>query len=320
MDEHVVGIDVSKTGLDIHILPGGQASRFPNTEAGCGQLARELLEVRPTLIVLEATGGYERGCVLALSDAGLGVSVVNPKRVRDFARACGQLAKTDTLDAKVIAQFAHTLRPEVRAQISVQQRELAVLLHRRRQLVEMLTAERNRLALMDALVSREIQAHIEFLTQQEKQLMDELLSRVQADSAWSAQYHLCCSMPGIGAVTALSLLADVPELGTLSHKQLTALVGLAPYNCDSGAFRGKRRIWGGRSAVRSVLYMAAMTAMRWNPLIKATYVHLKDQGKPHKVALVACMRKMLITLNAMLRHGEAWRVPAQRSTPDPVAA
>jgi len=246
--------------------------------------------------------------------------VVNPKRVRDFAKACGQLAKTDALDAKVIAQFAYTLRPEVRAKLSVQQRELAVLLHRRRQLVEMLTAERNRLALMDALVSSEIQAHIEFLTQQEQQLMDELLSRVQADSAWSTQYDLCCTMPGIGAVTALSLLADLPELGTLGNKQLTALVGLAPYTCDSGAFRGKRRIWGGRSAVRSVLYMAAMTAMRWNPLIKATYAHLKDQGKPHKVALVACMRKMLITLNAMLRHGEAWRVAPQRSTPDPVVA
>ncbi len=190
------------------------------------------------MIVLEATGGYERGCVLALSGAGPGVSVVNPKRVRDFAGACGQLAKTDAPDAKVIAQFAHTLRPEVRAQLGVQQRELAAPLHRRRQLVEMLTAERNRLALTDTLVSSEIQAPIEFLTQQEKQLMDELLSRVQADSAWSARYDLCCTRPGIGAVTALSLLADVPEPGTLSHKQLTALVGLAPYNCDIRTFRG----------------------------------------------------------------------------------
>jgi transposase len=314
MSECFVGIDVSKSWLDVHVLPEGQASRHPNTDAGRAQLAGELLALSPTLIVLESTGGYERACVILLSDSGLPVSVVNPKRMRDFAKACGQLAKTDALDAKLIAQFAQALRPEVREQLSAAQRERAVLLHRRRQIVEMLTAERNRLTLMDAVVRDDIQAHIAFLSDQEKQLIHELLERVQADPAWKTTFELCCTVPGIGPVTALSLLADLPELGRLGNKQLTALVGLAPFNCDSGAFRGKRRIWGGRAGVRSVLYMAAMTAMRWNPVIKTTYEHLKAQGKQHKVALVACMRKMLITLNAMLRQGLPWRTPAQ-STP-----
>ena len=311
MQEVFVGIDVSKTWLDVHVLPHNQTSRQPNTQAGHHQLACELVDLGPELIVLESTGGYERACVLALSEAGLPVSVVNPKRMRDFAKATGQLAKTDALDAKLIAHFAQALRPEVREQLSAAQRELAALLHRRRQIVEMITAERNRLALMDHVVRDDIEAHIQFLSDQERQLMNELLTRVQADAAWKTQYDLCCTMPGIGPVTAFSLLADLPELGHLGHKPLTALLGLAPFNCDSGTFRGKRRIWGGRGAVRSVLYMAAMAAKRFNPVIKATYEHLRAEGKPHKVALVACMRKMLVTLNAMLRRGEAWRMPDQ---------
>lgn len=300
-----VGIDVSKAQLDVAVL-GTAPAQFANTPDGHAALLGWLQPQQPTLIVVEPTGGHERALVLALSEATLPVAVVNARQVRDFAKAIGTLAKTDALDAGVLARYAQAVQPVAREVISAQQRALAELLARRRQVIGMLVAEKNRLSLVGPTVRADVQAHIAFLEQRQDGLDHALLASVQADPSWQAKLDLCQSVPGVGPTTALTLLADLPELGRLNRQQLAALVGLAPFARDSGQGRGPRRTGGGRAGVRSALYIASWTAVRWNPVLRASYTHLLDQGKPKQVALIACARKLLTILNAMLRDLKPW--------------
>lgn len=300
-----VGIDVSKARLDVCVWPETHAA-FDNTPDGRVALVAWVTAREPSVIVLEPTGGYERALVVALTEAGLRVAVVNARQVRDFARALGVLAKTDTLDAAVLARFAQAIRPAARATLAAQQQVLADVLARRRQVVGMLVAEKARLAMMGQAVRADIQAHIDFLEDRRDKLEGELLALVHADPAWQAKLDVCRSVPGVGVTTALTLLAELPELGRLDRKQVAALVGLAPYNRDSGRWRGPRAIWGGRAVVRSALYLAALTAVRHNGVVRAVYQRLLESGKPKKVALIACARKLLVILNAMLRDGTPW--------------
>jgi transposase len=258
------------------------------------------------LVVLEATGGYEVAVTAALGTAGVPVAVVNPRQVREFARGIGQLAKTDALDAAVLARFAEVVHPTPRPLPEAQAQELSALLTRRRQLLAMLIAERQRLATALLAVRPHISRHIRFLEAELADLDRQLRDAVQASPLWREQEDLLRSTPGIGPTTALALLAEVPELGQLTRKKIAALVGVAPFPCDSGKLRGRRIIWGGRARVRTALYMATLVATRHNPLIRAFYQRLCAAGKPKKVALVACMRKLLTILNAMVRHHTPW--------------
>ena len=306
MDSIVIGIDVSKDQLDV-ATPDG-VGQWPNTPDGHRQLVKQLAKWPLEAIVLEATGGYERAVVAELAAAGLPVVVVNPRQVRDFARATGQLAKTDTIDAKILAQFGQAVRPEQRPLPSEKQLELQQQLARRRQLVGMLTAEDNRSQqVTDRLVRKTINAVRATLKEQLEQLDDQLQRTIEETPAWREKENLLRSVPGVGPQTALALLAELPELGTCSRQQIAALVGVAPLNRDSGKRRGHRMIWGGRASVRSALYMATLVATRHNPDIKAHYQHLQNVGKRKKVALVACMRKLLCMLNAILREQKPWR-------------
>ena len=301
-----VGIDVSAAGLDVAARPGGAAWAVANDEAGAAALVARLRGLAPALVVLEATGGLELPAVGALAAAGLPVAVVNPRQVRDFARATGTLAKTDRLDAAVLARFAEAVRPAPRPLPDADARELAALLARRRQVVEMLTAERNRRRAAAGRVRAQIEAHLAWLAGQLDELDRELAAAVRASPAWRAKEDLLRGVPGVGPVLALTLLAGLPELGRLDRRGIAALAGVAPLNRDSGALRGKRAVWGGRAPVRAALYMAAVVAARHNPVIRAFYGRLVAAGKPKKVALTACMRKLLTILNAMLRDGAPW--------------
>ncbi len=306
MDSIVIGIDVSKDQLDV-ATPDG-VGQWSNTPDGHRQLVEQLAKWPLDSIVLEATGGYERAIVAELAAAGMPVVVVNPRQVRDFARATGQLAKTDTIDAKVLAQFGRAVRPEQRPLPSEKQLELQQQLARRRQLVGMLTAEDNRSQqVTDRLVRKTINAVRATLKEQLEQLDDQLQRTIEETPAWREKENLLRSVPGVGPQTALALLADLPELGTCSRQQIAALVGVAPLNRDSGRRRGQRVTWGGRASVRSALYMATLVATRHNPVIRAHYQHLQKVGKRKKVALVACMRKLLCMLNAILREQKPWR-------------
>jgi transposase len=258
------------------------------------------------LIVLEASGGYETPVLATLGSAGLPVVAVNPRQVRDFARSTGRLAKTDALDAQVLAQFAAVVRPELRPLPDAATRELSALLARRRQLVEMRTAETNRLARALEAVRPEIREHLRYLDKRIRELDRELHNRLRRSPVWRAKDDLLRSIPGVGPVLSTTLLADVPELGTLGHKQLAALIGVAPLNRDSGRMRGRRSVWGGRARVRAVLYMAATTAIRHNPACKALYERLTQAGKAHQVAIIACMHKLLRICNAILHHNTTW--------------
>lgn len=302
-----IGIDVSLTTLDVAVFPTGEQWQASNDDAGIGALVERLTALAPDRIVLEATAGYELPMLAALGSAGLPVVAVNPRQVRDFARSTGQLAKTDALDAHVLAQFAAVVRPKLRPLPDAATRELSALLARRRQLVEMRTAESNRLALAVERVRPEIREHLRYLDKRIKQLDRELHDHLRASPLWREQEDLLRSIPGVGPVLSAVLLADVPEIGTLTHKQLAALVGVAPLNRDSGRWRGKRSIWGGRAYVRAVLYMATTTAVRHNPLLKTLYERLKHAGKPHQVAMTACMHKLLRICNAILTSRTAWR-------------
>jgi transposase len=301
-----VGIDVSKEMLDVVTEPAGESWRVRNTMEDVGELARRLAPQQPTLIVLEATGGFEATVAAVLATAGLPVAIVNPRQVRDFARSVGRLAKTDRLDAQVLARFAEAVRPTPRALPDAAARRLSALCGRRRQLIEMLTAEQNRLPRADPAVRPSVEAHIRWLRQQLTHLDDELGNAVRESPIWRRKDELLRSVRGVGPVLSTTLLAELPELGTLTRKQIAALVGVAPLNRDSGTFRGKRVTWGGRAPVRRVLYMAALVGTRCNPVLRAFYARLLAAGKPKKVALTACMRKLLVTLNAMLRDGTAW--------------
>jgi len=302
-----VGIDVSKTQLDMALRPSGAPRSFPNDDTGIKALVEQLCVVKPGLIVLEATGGIERAVVRALVAAELPVTVANPRQVRDFAKATGQLAKTDVLDAQILARFAEAVRPVVRPLPDDMTLELRALLTRRRQITAMLTAEKNRLSRAPHRVQKRIAAHIRWLHAELERANEDLDQTIRQSPIWRAQEDLLTSVPGIGPVVSRTLLAGLPELGRLNRKQIAALVGVAPLNWDSGTLRGRRAIWGGRAHGRTALYMAALTASRRNPVIRQFYRRLRAAGKAPNVALVACMRKLLVILNAILRHRVPWR-------------
>jgi transposase len=301
-----VGIDVSKQRLDIAVRPPGERRQVANDPTGIAQLVRDLRRLRPALVVCESTGGWERLLVSSLAAARLPMVVVNPRQVRDFARATGQLAKTDELDAQVIAHFAEAVRPEVRPLPDAAARLLDELVTRRQQLIEMRTAESNRRRLATGRLRQQLDDHLAWLDRQLRELDEDLDQTLRQSPAWREQDDLLRSVKGVGPVLSATLLASLPELGRLDHKQIAALVGVAPFNRDSGTVRGKRRIWGGRARVRAVLYMATLAAVRSNPILRAFYRRLLDAGKLQKVALVACMHKLLTILNAMVRDQRRW--------------
>jgi transposase len=300
-----VGIDVSQSQLDVAVRPG-TAFSVSNDEAGWATVVAQLRPLALVRIVLEATGGLEVPLVGALAAARLPVIVVNPRQVRDFARATGQLAKTDALDAQILAHFAEVIRPPSRPLPDAQTQALAALAARRRHLVEMLTAEKNRLRTAAPAIRRSLRQHLVWLQRERTQLNTELAETIRSSPVWRTTDDLLRSVPGVGPVLTTTVLANLPELGTLTHKQIAALVGVAPLNRDSGTFHGKRLVWGGRAHVRAALYMAAIVATRYNPVIKTFYQRLCLAGKAKKLALTACMRKLLIILNAMVKSGTPW--------------
>lgn len=305
--ELFVGIDISKARLDVATRgAAAQAWSLSYDAASISALAVRLVELAPTLVVMEATGGLETDVCVTLAAHGLPVVVLNPRQVKEFARATGRLAKTDRIDADALAEFAQKLRPEVRPLPDERQRALDALLARRRQLVEMIVAEKNRRLQAPRLIALEIAEHIAFLEARLKQADDELRRQVRADEAWCARDALLQSVPGVGEVLSRTLQASLPELGQLERRKIAALVGVAPFARDSGTQRGRRRIWGGRADVRSVLYMATMSAVQHNPVIRAFHQQLVERGKLGKVALVACMRKLLTILNSILKHAQPW--------------
>jgi transposase len=303
-----IGIDASASSLEVAAHPGGEVWTVSNDGAGISELVERLQATRPALVVLESTGGVELAVTGGLAAAGLPVVVVNPRQVRDFARATGRLAKTDAIDARILARFAAAVQPEVRPLPDESAQELNALAARRRQLVEMVVAEKNRLRTARGRVARQIREHIRWLERCLEEVDQDLGNLIQASPLWRAKDDLLQSAPGVGPVLSITLLANLPELGKLDRRQIAALVGIAPFNRDSGAFRGKRTVWGGRSKVRAALYMAALVATRYNPVIQAFYHRLVAAGKPKKVALTACMRKLLTILNAMMRHQTPWRI------------
>lgn len=309
-----VGIDVAKETLEVAVGADGPSSSFANTAVDHARIVEFLQPLQLRNVVLEATGKYEQALVAALATAGLPVAVVNPRQVRDFAKALGILAKTDRIDARVLARFGTDVRPEIRPLADEQTRQLQELLARRAQLVAMRTAESNRLALVTAKpVHKSVLATIEFLDKQLKKLDGELDERLEACPLWKAKEDLLKSVPGVGEQTARTLIAALPELGTCSRQKIGVLVGVAPLNDDSGKHRGPRIIRGGRAVVRRVLYMAALSAVRFNPLLKKHYQKLIAAGKKKKVALVACMHKLLTILNAMLRNHTPWKSALQNA-------
>ena len=301
-----VGIDVSKAQLDVAVRPTGKRWTLPYDQTGIEGLIPQIVDLEPALVLLEATGGLELPLVAALAAAALPVVVVNPRQVRDFAKATGTLAKTDTLDAGVLAHFADAVRPEVRPLKDAETQVLNSLTARRRQVMTMLVSEKNRLGSAIGAVSPRIEAHIAWLEQELSDLDKGLRQTLRRSPVWREKDDLLRTVPGVGEQLSLTLLAHLPELGTLNRRQIAALVGVAPYNRDSGALRGKRAVWGGRSRVRAVLYMGALVASRHNPAIRDFYQRLLAAGKPKKVALVASMRKLLVILNGMLKHGSSW--------------
>ena len=305
--EKHVGIDVSKDRLDVAVLGEPQEKEVDNTSQGITQLVAWMQELQPELIVVEATGGYQRAVVEALFWAGLAVAVVNPARVRQFARACGLLAKTDKLDARLLAVFGQKVQPRRYESKSEEGKQLSALLVRRRQLDEILKAEQNRLRTISASLRGSVERMITCL-KAEKKLLEEQIQQFVADQeAWQEQTQILKSAPGVGKVTTATLLAELPELGKMDRKKIAALVGVAPMNSDSGRKRGYRKTKGGRGDVRSVLYMATLVATRRNPVIQAQYQQLLKRGKLKKVALIACMRKFLTILNAMIRDKQPFR-------------
>jgi transposase len=307
-----VGIDVSKARLDVAVEPDGEGWSADNTPSGIDGLIERLQALAAERIVLEASGGYQAAVVAGLGSAGLPVVVVNPRQVRDFARALGQLAKTDQLDAQVLAAFAQAIRPQLRPLPDATTQLLRAVLGRRRQVQEMLTAERNRLvaaAVRDdpQPLRDQLSEHIRWLQRQLHRLDHDLDDQVRSSPLWREREDLLRSIPGVGPILSATLLAQVPELGQLDRTQVAALIGVAPLNQDSGTWHGQRRTWGGRPSVRATLYMAALVATRCNPLVRRFYQRLLAAGKPKKVALVACMRKLLLVCNAVLRAHTPWR-------------
>jgi transposase len=302
-----VGIDVAKDSFDVAVLPGQQSASFVYDDVGLEQLLQWLRPHGICLIVLEATGGLERRIAGELIDAGHQVAIVNPRQVRDFARGTGKLAKTDRIDAFVLARFAQQVQPRITEKASEKQVELAALVTRRRQLQSLAVAESNRRETARSSSARKsVEKHLEWLRKEVARIDAEIARLIAADETWRGQAERLKSVPGVGPATSATLVAELPELGRLNRREISALVGLAPYNHDSGKLRGKRSIWGGRISVRSALYMAALTARRCNPIIRAFALRLEQAGKPFKVILTACMRKLLIILNALAKKSQTW--------------
>ncbi len=301
-----IGIDVSKATLDVAVHPSVEAWQASNDVRGIETLVERLTGHAPALIVLEATGGYEIPVVAALGAAGLPVAVVNPRQVRDFAKATGRLAKTDRIDAGILALFAERVRPELRVLPTEAAQELEGLLARRRQILEMTQAERNRLEHARGAVKRDLLEHIRYLEKRLAKVEEETAERIRESPLWRAKEDLLRSVPGVGAVVSRTLIAELPELGQLTRREIASLVGVAPMSRDRGKTRGKRMVWGGRSSVRAALYMGALVGVRRNSTIRTFYQRLRAAGKPAKVALTACMRKLLTILNAMVKYNSPW--------------
>lgn len=308
--ETIIGIDVSKAFLDLWTFPADQAWRTEYTDGALPRLVEELTEAQPARIIVEATGGLETRLVAELGAAGLPVVVVNPRQVRDFAKATGRLAKTDRLDAEILAQFGAALRPPARPLPDPALRELQSLVSRRRQLIAMQTQERNRRQqAASELVAAQIDDHLALLGEQVAQLDRDIAAQLQNHPIWQARAQLLRSIPGVGPVLVATLIAQLPELGQASHGEIAALTGVAPYNRDSGQWRGKRAVWGGRRQLRAALYMATLSATRYNPTLHACYQRLLAAGKAKKVALTACMRKLLTICNAIIKSNTPWQAP-----------
>jgi transposase len=302
-----IGVDVSKDNLDVAVGPCGESMRFANSEDGIALLADFLNPLTPALVLFEATGGWEMNAVRHLAAKRLPLVVINPRQVRDFAKATGQLAKTDAIDARILARFGEAVRPEVRPLKPLELQKLEALNNRRRQIVELITIERNRLVTAPEWIRPDIEELIAILRKRLDAINRDLNRLIRKSPLWREKDKILQSVPGVGPVMAMTLLADLPELGVLNRKQIAALVGVAPLNCDSGMYQGKRKIWGGRAAIRSVLYMCALTAIRCNPVIREFYQRLRCAGKLPKVAITACMRKILVILNAMMRSRTCWK-------------
>lgn len=306
MEKVYIGIDIGKEKIDIALHSSETQWSFSNNEIGIAEAVKNIAEASPALVVLEATGNLQVSLVAALAIAGITPAVVNPRQIRDFAKATGRLAKTDAIDARIIAHFAAAIHPEPRTLSDNQAQELKDIVSRRRQVNEMLTAEKNRLGAARKVVKSRIQTHIIWLQKELEDIDGNLRRAIQKSPIWREKDNLLQSVPGIGPVASVTILTQLPELGTLNRRQIAALVGVAPFNRDSGMLRGKRIIWGGRAHVRAVLYMATLVATRFNPVIKDFYQRLCAAGKAKKVALAACIRKLLTILNAMLKHRVPW--------------
>jgi transposase len=306
-EKEYVGVDVSKESLDMAVYCTGEIRGFGNDDAGITKATTWLKQVNPAIIVMEATGGMEVFLYVTLQEAKLPVAVVNPRQIRDFAKSMGILAKTDRVDARVLARYAATIRPEARPLPDVEARQLSTLVTRRRQLVEMIVAEGNRATITrDKTMKLRIHVHIDWLKQELANIDKDISQMIKENPAWHAKDKLLQSVPGVGPILSATLIAQLSELGILNRKKIAALVGVAPFNRDSGKHRGERSIWGGRYRVRQSLYMASLNAVRFNPAIRIFYEHLLANGKERKVALTACMHKLLTMLNAMLRHNSHW--------------
>jgi transposase len=307
MKKIYAGIDVAKATLDMAISNQKEIRSFTNDENGINQLVHYLKKEPPAIIVMEATGGLEKLLAAALTGAGLPAVIVNPRQIRDFARAKGKLAKTDAIDARIMADFACDIHPEVRALSDQQTEEIKALMVRHQQVVRMITSENNRLSSTNKAVRSSIQSHVQWLKLQLKEIDKNLEEQIQNSPVWREKDNILRSVPGVGPVLSITIMGSLPELGRINRKQIAALVGVAPLNRDSGVMRGKRSIWGGRARVRAALYMATLTSTRFNPVIRAYYEHLLKAGKAKKVALTACMRKLLTILNVMIRNNNTWR-------------
>jgi transposase len=308
-EEYYAGIDVSKDFLDVVILPTGEASRYNNDETGIEQIVTKLKTLSVKGIVMEPSGSYETAVGLALWANNLPISIVNARQVRDYARATGILAKTDRIDAAVMAEFAERVKPPVRPLGDADAMDLKAMMKRRQQLKDMITAELNRKNMAPKAIKPNIQAHIDYMKKELGELDKDLRKRIEASPIWKVKDNLLQSIPGVGMVLSATILANLPELGRLNRRKIAALVGVAPFSRDSGCKKGQRSIWGGRAAVRKVLYMAAIASTRYNPVIKDFYERLVSRGKAKKVALVACMRRLLTIMNTILKTKTAWQFP-----------
>ncbi len=306
MKKDYIGVDVSKETLDVASYVSHSKWQFPNNDSGIKQMVQIISKLNPALVVMESTGGYETPSAYALNKAGIDCAVVNPRETRDFAKATKKLAKTDVIDARVLAHFAAAIQPEPRPLSDEQTQELEAILSRRRQLVEMIISEKNHLHMAREIVKKEIVAHIDYMEKELGNIDINLKGRIEESPIQREKYNLLQSVPGVGPNIAATIVIELPELGNLNRKQIAALVGVAPLNHDSGTRRGKRSPWGGRPRVRTAIYMAAMVGIRYNPLIRALYLRMCSAGKAKKVALVACMHKLVTIMNAMLKNRVAW--------------